>query len=127
MTERRRRRLALGEGGELTLFFGARAPTELPYFGPLTQLPKELIDINFAFSRLPCQPKHYVQDKLRERHEDVFRLLANDDCYIYLCGLKGMERGVAEAFRDICRQHGEDWDKLKPELLARARLHIETY
>lgn len=38
MTEWRRRRIALKEGGELMLFFGARTPQELPYFGPLTRL-----------------------------------------------------------------------------------------
>ena len=127
MTERRRRRMALKEGGELMLFFGARTPDELPYFGPLGRLPKELIDVNFAFSRVPGSVKQYVQDKIRERHEDVFRLLQDGNCYIYICGLKGMETGVIEAFRDICRQHGGDWEKLKPELLAQARLHIETY
>ena len=111
----------------MMLFFGARSTTELPYFGPLTKLPKQLIDINFAFSRVPGQPKQYVQDKLRERHADVFRLLVDDNCYVYLCGLKGMEAGVVEAFRDISRQHGTDWDKLKPDMQARARLHIETY
>ena len=127
MTERRRRRMGLKEGGELMLFFGARAAAELPYFGPLMKLPKELIDINFAFSRVPGQPKQYVQDKIRDRHEDVFRLLSDDNCYIYVCGLKGMEAGVMEAFRDICRQHGGDWDKLKPALLEKARFHVETY
>ena len=29
---------------------------ELPYFGPLQNLPKDFIDINFAFSRTPAQP-----------------------------------------------------------------------
>ena len=56
MTERRRRRIALKEGGTLMLFFGARAPAELPYFGPLQKLPKDFIDINFAFSRVEGQP-----------------------------------------------------------------------
>src|SRR5262249_53374366 len=51
MTERRRRRIKEKEGGELMLFFGARRPEELPYFGPLMKLPKDFIDINLAFSR----------------------------------------------------------------------------
>ncbi len=127
MTERRRRRLARDEGGRLMLFFGARAAGELPYFGNLTKLPRELIDINLAFSRVPDQPKQYVQDKIRERHEDVFRMLKDENCYIYLCGLKGMERGVDEAFRDICRSHGEDWQTLLPQLKAHSRYHVETY
>ncbi len=127
MTERRRRRIDLKEGGSLMLFFGARVPDELPYFGPLMKLPKDFIDINFAFSRVPGQPKQYVQDRIRERHDDVWRQLNDADCYIYLCGLKGMEKGVDEAFRDICRMHGGDWDKLLPQLREKGRYHIETY
>lgn len=127
MTERRRRRIAEKEGGELMLFFGARAAEELPYFGPLLKLPKDFIDINFAFSRVPGQPKQYVQDLIRRRGGDVARLLRDDQCFIYVCGLKDMEEGVAEAFRDICRGHGMDWDALLPALLARGRYHQETY
>ncbi len=127
MTERRRRRIALKEGGELMLFFGARVPEELPYFGPLMKLPKDFIDINLAFSRVPGQPKQYVQDLIRARHEGVHRLLGDDNCYIYICGLKGMETGVMEAFRDVCRLHGTDWDRLRPRLREKSRYHVETY
>jgi benzoyl-CoA 2,3-dioxygenase component A len=127
MTERRRRRRALNECGELLLFFGARTEQELPYFGPLMKLPKEFIDINFAFSRSPGKPKVYVQDRIRDRAEKVAQMLKDDNCFIYICGLKGMEEGVIDAFRDVCRAHGLDWDALKPELLAKSRLHIETY
>ena len=69
MTEWRRRLRQTGkfEGGKLMLFFGARTKEELPYFGPLMNLPKDFIDINLAFSRTPGQPKKYVQDAMRER------------------------------------------------------------
>ena len=127
MTERRRRRMELKEGGELMIFFGARSPDELPYFGPLTKLPEELIDVNLAFSRVPGQPKQYVQDRMRERPAEVMRLLRDDNAYIYICGLKGMEAGVEEALRDICRQHGEDWDAMLPKLRQQSRFHVETY
>jgi benzoyl-CoA 2,3-dioxygenase component A len=127
MTERRRRRIAQKEGGELMLFFGARAADELPYFGPLLKLPKDFIDINFAFSRVPSKPKQYVQDLIRRRGDDVARLLRDDQCYIYICGLKGMEEGVAKAFKEICRQHGMAWEALLPELRGKGRYHLETY
>ena len=127
MTERRRRRIALKEGGELMLFFGARAPEELPYFGPLMKLPRDFIDINLAFSRVPGQPKQYVQDKIRARGDDVFRLLMGEHTFVYVCGLKGMEEGVTEAFRDLCRAHGGDWDALLPALRDQGRYHLETY
>jgi benzoyl-CoA 2,3-dioxygenase component A len=127
MTERRRRRRAANEGGELLLFFGARVVHELPYFGPLMKLPKDFIDINFAFSRVPGEAKVYVQDRIRERGDAVARLLADDDCYVYVCGVKGMESGVLDAFRDVCRSRGLDWETMQPTLLAKGRLHIETY
>ncbi len=127
MTERRRRRMNLKEGGELLLFFGARTPGELPYFGPLKKLPEDFIDVNLAFSRVPGQPKQYVQDLIRERADKVYRMLLDDACYIYICGLKGMEAGVIEAFRDICRANGQDWDEVRAQLLAKERFHIETY
>ncbi len=127
MTERRRRRSALKEGGELMLFFGARIAGELPYFGPLLKLPKDFIDINFAFSRVPGQSKQYVQDRIRERSADVARLLGDTNCYVYICGLKGMEQGVDEAFRDACREHDMDWGRLRPVLRGQGRYHVETY
>ena len=127
MTERRRRRIAMKEGGELMLFFGARAPEELPYFGPLMKLPKDFIDINLAFSRVPGQPKHYVQDLIRQRGNDVVRLLRDDNCHVYVCGLRDMEHGVTEAFRDLCRVHGLDWDAMLPKIRESGRFHLETY
>jgi benzoyl-CoA 2,3-epoxidase subunit A len=127
MTEYRRRHMGQQEGGKLMLFFGARGPGELPYFGPLSKLPKDFIDVNFAFSRVPGKPKTYVQDMIRARPADVAQLLKDENCYIYVCGLKGMEEGVKNAFREVCTSNGMDWDALQPELLAKGRFHIETY
>lgn len=127
MTERRRRRRALGEGGRLMLFFGARRPQELPYHGPLLKLPPGLIDVHFAFSRVPGEPKRYVQDRIREHGAEVARLLADTDTYVYVCGLKGMEAGVDAALRTACAAHGLDWDAMLPGLRSAGRYHVETY
>jgi benzoyl-CoA 2,3-dioxygenase component A len=127
MTERRRRRIAQKEGGTLMLFFGARSQEELPYFGPLMKLPRDFIDINLAFSRVPGEPKRYVQDLVRERGDEVARLLSDEHCYIYVCGLRSMEDGVKEAMRDVCRTRGLDWDALLPRLREAGRFHLETY
>ena len=127
MTERRRRRVGKNEGGKLMLFFGARSQKELPYFGPLMNLPKDFIDINFAFSRTPNQPKRYVQDLMRERAADIAALLKDANTYIYVCGLKGMETGVLEVLRDAAIAHGMDWQTLHADLKRDGRLHLETY
>ena len=93
MTEWRRRLRQSGkfEGGKLMLFFGARTQQELPYFGPLQNLPKDFIDTHFAFSRTPGQPKRYVQDAMRERAADLVPLLKDANTFFYVCGLKSME------------------------------------
>jgi len=129
MTEWRRRLSKSGrfEGGKLMLFFGARTKEELPYFGPLQNLPKDFIDINFAFSRTPGAPKRYVQDAMRERAVDLAALIADTEAYFYVCGLKAMEEGVVRALRDIAVEAGLDWETHGPALKRDGRLHLETY
>jgi benzoyl-CoA 2,3-dioxygenase component A len=129
MTEWRRRLRKSGkfEGGKLMLFFGARTKEELPYFGPLGNLPKDFIDINFAFSRTAGQPKRYVQDVMRERGADLAPLVADPHAYFYVCGLKAMEEGVVLALRDIAVGAGLDWETVGPALKRHGRLHLETY
>jgi benzoyl-CoA 2,3-dioxygenase component A len=129
MTEWRRRLRQTGkfEGGKLMLFFGARTQEELPYFGPLQKLPKDFIDINFAFSRTPAQPKRYVQDAMRERAADLVALLKDPNTYFYVCGLKGMEEGVVLALHDVATQAGLNWDQVGAALKKEGRLHLETY
>ena len=109
------------------LFFGARTKEELPYFGPLVNLPKDFIDTTLALSRAAGQPRRYVQDAMRERAEDVARLLQDGNTHIYVCGLKGMEDGVLAALQDVASQHGMDWDALWLVLKREGRLHLETY
>jgi benzoyl-CoA 2,3-dioxygenase component A len=128
MTEHRRRMVAAGKphDGKLMLFFGARNPAELPYFGPLLKLPADFIDMHLAFSRLPDQPKAYVQDKIRAAGPAVADLLAGDT-YLYICGLKGMETGVLEALGAVCTAAGMDWPGLQARMVNEGRFHVETY
>lgn len=129
MTEWRRRLRQSGkfEGGKLMLFFGARTKEELPYFGPLQNLPKDFIDINFAFSRETGKPKRHVQDVMRTRSADLAPLLQDTGTYFYVCGLKSMEEGVVLALRDVAQEAGLDWEALGASLKKEGRLHLETY
>ncbi|TSE25387.1 benzoyl-CoA 2,3-epoxidase subunit BoxA [Tepidimonas aquatica] len=129
MTEWRRRLRASGkfEGGRLVLFFGARTPQELPYFGPLQKLPRDFIEVHFAFSRVPGQPRLYVQDAMRAQAATLAELLRDPDAYFYVCGLRAMEEGVLLALRDIAVGAGLDWDVLTRQLRDEGRLHLETY
>jgi benzoyl-CoA 2,3-dioxygenase component A len=113
--------------GKLMLFFGARTKEDLPFFGRLHKLPKDFMDVNLAFSRTPGQPKRYVQDLMRTRAADLAALLADEDSYFYVCGLKAMEEGVVLALRDIAVDAGMNWETVAAALKRDGRLHLETY
>jgi len=123
----RRHRLAPSQGGPVTLFYGGRTPGELPYLHELQALPHGLVDLHLAYSRVAGSPRQYVQDVLRERSSLVTNLILRDRCYIYICGLTAMERGVHEALADILRPADADWNQLVPQLLSEGRLHMEVY
>ena len=125
-TERRRRNHK-DAPGRMMLYFGARRPEELPYFGPLQKVPDGLLRKHFCYSRVPGEPKTYVQDRMRATPDEVATFLKNAKTHIYLCGLKGMETGVDEAFADICRGSGLDWSALRGVMRAQGRYHVETY
>jgi benzoyl-CoA 2,3-dioxygenase component A len=76
-TERRRRAMP-DAAGRLFLFFGARRPEDLPYFGPLQKAPEKLLGKYVCYSRVPGKPRVYVQDRIRTEASVVAGLL-NDE------------------------------------------------
>ena len=123
----RRQRTMPKASDTLTLFFGARTPDSLPYFGPLGKVPDSFLHKHFAFSRVDGAPKEYVQDKMRAEHEALANALQDPNTHIYVCGLKAMDEGVDQAFDDVARQHGLVWKSLRDQMLAEGRYHVETY
>lgn len=125
-TMRRQREMPSVENA-LTLFFGARRPAELPYFGPLNKVPDRFLDKVFAFSRLDGEPKQYVQDKIRGQKAKLGKLLNDANTYIYICGLREMEHGVEEALSDVARETGLEWKSVRDAMREDGRYHVETY
>jgi benzoyl-CoA 2,3-dioxygenase component A len=125
--QHRQRTTAGFEAGRMMLFFGARTTAELPYFGRLDRIPKDLVDVNLAFSRIPGEPKRYVQDVMRERSADLAELLSDPDTYFYVCGLRNMEEGVVLALKEIAEGAGLRWQSIGPALKSEGRLHLETF
>ena len=125
-TEHKRRFMPKAPG-RYAIFFGARSPEELPYFGPLQKVPDELLMKHFCFSRVPGQPRVYVQDRIRAEGPRIAAWLQDANTHVYICGLRGMETGVDEAFADSCRLAGIDWQPLKATMRAAGRYHVETY
>ena len=123
----RRRRTSASVRGKLMMFFGARTPQELPYFGPLQKVPHTILDQELVYSRLPGHPREYVQDRMRSRAADLATLLPKPTTHIYICGLRGLEDGVEAALTDIGRQYGLDWPSLRTAMREAGRYHAETY
>jgi len=123
----RRQRTARGASGDMVLFFGARTPDSLPYFGPLNKVPDSLLQKHMVFSRLPGQPREYVQDRMMAEQETIADLLADPRTHVYICGLRGMEQGVEEAFRSIAESIGLPWETTRDAMREDGRYHVETY
>lgn len=123
----RRERTMPNTTGSMMLYFGARTPENLPYFGPLNKVPDAFLEKHFAFSRVADAPKTYVQDCLRQSSDTLAPLLTEPTTYIYVCGLKAMEAGVEQAFEDIARSAGLNWADIRTAMRESGRFHVETY
>lgn len=130
-TMRRQRSMGAQTGNSdlspMVMFFGARAPGSLPYFGPLAKVPETLLHKHLVFSRIDGQPREYVQDRLRTEEDTVAEMLQDPRTYIYICGLRGMEEGVEQAFVSIAESFGQSWPALRDTLRNDGRYHVETY
>ncbi|MBV7394029.1 benzoyl-CoA 2,3-epoxidase subunit BoxA [Mameliella sediminis] len=122
-----RQRTVGKKSGGMVMFFGARTPDSLPYFGPLNKVPSSLLQKHLVFSRMPGQDKEYVQDRMRTEEDIVADMLQDPNTHIYICGLKEMEEGVELAFTNIAESIGQQWTNLRDMLREEGRYHVETY
>ncbi len=121
----RRQRTAPGGAGSMVMFFGARTPESLPYFGPLKKIPPSLLDRHLVYSRTGA--KEYVQDRMQAEEDKVADLLNDPKTHIYICGLRGMEEGVERTFVNIAESIGQQWEALRDVMREEGRYHVETY
>ncbi len=122
------RQRTVGEkSGGMVMFFGARTPDSLPYFGPLKKVPETLLQQHLVFSRMPNNEKEYVQDRMKVEEDLIAEMLQDDNTHIYVCGLKTMEDGVEHAFTDIAESFGQQWRTLRDSMREDGRYHVETY
>jgi len=115
------------KSGGMVMFFGARTPDSLPYFGPLNKVPSSLLQKHLVFSRMPGQEKEYVQDRMSVEEDIVADMLQDPNTHIYICGLKEMEEGVERSFTNIAESIGQQWRNLRDILREEGRYHVETY
>ncbi|GFQ07055.1 ferredoxin--nadp reductase embryo isozyme chloroplastic [Phtheirospermum japonicum] len=70
--------------------------------------------------------KMYVQDKIEEYRDEIFKLL-DDGAHIYFCGLKGMMSGIQDTLKRVAESRGERWDEELSQLKKNKQWHVEVH
>lgn len=94
--------------GKMVLFVGCRRPS-VELYREETKLMKEsniLTDIYTAYSRLPNEPKRYVQDIIREVGSSIYDLIIQQKGHFYVCGDVSMAEDVRQTLRNVIQDHG---------------------
>ncbi len=119
--------------GTVTLFFGAKYRKELVYCNHLNHELKAFDHRpNFqhvcAISREEINSqggRMYVQHRMAEHYGALEQLMKDDNFAIYICGLKGMETGIEDVFRE--RMGAAAWEEKKQQYKKDGRWIVEVY
>lgn len=118
--------------GQARLFFGMPYSEEILYQNEIEAYADSWANFRhyYAISREQKTAdgrRMYVQDRIREYGDALWPLMTDPKTYVYMCGLKGMEVGVEEAFAATAASHDADWAQLHETLKKGKRWHVETY
>lgn len=119
-------------GGLAWLFLGVANSDSLLYDDEFTKYLQDYPD-NFRYDKALSREqknkkggKMYVQDKIEEYSDEIFKLL-DGGAHIYFCGLKGMMPGIQETLKRVAEQRGESWDQKLSQLKKNKQWHVEVY
>merc|ERR1712021_15392 len=85
--------------------------------------------LDYALSREQTNSKGgkmYIQDKVEEYADDIFKRLENG-AVMYFCGLKGMMPGIQEMLKDVCAKKSLDYDEFIAKLKKAGQWRVEVY
>lgn len=66
--------------------------------------------LDFAVSREQTNEKGekmYIQTRMAQYAEELWQLLKKDNTFVYMCGLKGMEKGIDDIMAGLAARDGE--------------------
>ncbi|KAG6536300.1 hypothetical protein ZIOFF_001353 [Zingiber officinale] len=119
-------------GGLAWLFLGVANSDSLLYDDEFSSYLKTFPD-NFRYDKALSREqqnknggKMYVQDKIEEYSDEIFKLL-DGGAHIYFCGLKGMMPGIQDTLKRVAEQRGENWDAKLTQLKKNKQWHVEVY
>ncbi|WP_421659182.1 ferredoxin--NADP reductase [Leptothermofonsia sp. ETS-13] len=115
------------------LIFGVATTPNILYKEELEELQAKYPNnfrLTYAISREQKNAeggKMYIQHRVAEHAAELWQLLQNEKTHTYICGLKGMEDGIDEAFTKEAQKFGVDWKEFQREMKKAGRWHVETY
>ncbi len=115
------------------LFFGCAYTPNILYKEELEELQRQFPDnfrVTYAISREQKNKdggKMYIQHRIQENAEELWKEIQKENTHTYICGLKGMEGGIDEGMSAVASQSNEDWSVYQKQLKKDHRWHVETY
>ncbi|KAK9749147.1 hypothetical protein RND81_02G105300 [Saponaria officinalis] len=114
------------------LFLGVANTDSLLYDDEFTKYLQEYPD-NFRYDKALSREqnnkkggKMYVQDKIEEYSDDIFKLLDNG-AHVYFCGLKGMMPRIQDTLKRVAEERGGSWVMKLTQLKKDKQWHVEVY
>ncbi|MFI5457158.1 MAG: FAD-binding oxidoreductase [Isosphaerales bacterium] len=116
--------------GAVYLFFGVRTEAECLYraeFEAFRDRPGYRLVLAFSREQTTSDGRRlYVQHRMAECIGELRELFSQDNTYLYICGLKGLEEGIEAVCMDEARQDGSSLNSLRAMRKA-GRILVETY
>ncbi len=115
------------------LIFGIPTTPNILYKDDLEKLAAEFPDnfrLTYAISREQKNAdggRMYIQHRVAEHAEELWQLMQSPKTHTYMCGLKGMEPGIDEAFTSLAEKNGVQWSEFQKQMKKDHRWHVETY
>ncbi len=115
------------------LFFGVPTDNTILYKADLDWLAykhKRNFRYDLAISReqkTAAGEKMYIQNRMAEYADELWDLMQKPNTHTYICGLKGMEDGIAEFMVGTAGKNGVDWKTYEKQMKKDGRWHVETY
>ncbi len=115
------------------LIFGIPTTPNILYKEELEQMQEQYPDnfrLTYAISREQKNAqggRMYIQDRVAEHADELWKLIKEEKTHTYICGLRGMEDGIDAALSAAASKEGVNWTDYQKELKKAGRWHVETY
>lgn len=119
--------------GKAWLIFGIPTTANILYKDELEEMQAkypENFELTYAISREQKNSeggRMYIQHRVAENSDKIWKMVQQPNTYVYICGLKGMEDGIDAAMAEASAKDGVNWTEYRRELKKAHRWNVETY